>query len=132
MYTHTHTHTADLCYQEDWDNYLDIIIDASSPRAAEAITHIKAYYQNEGYKSVYNPGGPGMVPTPGVRYTTPAPAQVRRRGRERPAGHGRRLQWRWQRLAHTVWHAIPQCLLRFMPAPLPRRKWRSRMRSVTP
>lgn len=31
----------------------------------------------EGYATVYNPGGPGMAPTPGVRYSTPSPPQAR-------------------------------------------------------
>ncbi|KAI7836444.1 hypothetical protein COHA_009661 [Chlorella ohadii] len=66
----------DNCYLEDYDNYIDIILDASSPRAARALKQVRAYYTSEGYSSVYNPGGPGMAPTPGVRYSTPAPPQT--------------------------------------------------------
>lgn len=36
----------------DYDNYLDIILDASSERAARAVTTLKAYYTREGYASV--------------------------------------------------------------------------------
>ncbi|PRW51084.1 phospholipase carboxylesterase [Chlorella sorokiniana] len=66
----------DNCYQEDYDNYIDIIVDASSAKAARALKVVRAYYTSEGYSSVYNPGGPGMAPTPGVRYSTPAPPQA--------------------------------------------------------
>lgn len=31
----------DDCYQEDWDNYLDIIIDASSRKAALALKQVR-------------------------------------------------------------------------------------------
>ena len=134
--------------RQDWDNYIDIIVDASSPKAALAlkqarrgsvlmpapvagapgarpparrrppgtpascrppqsrllacraalppappctltnslpcpvhplhypIQQVRAYYTDEGYSSVYNPGGPGRAPTPGVAYSTPAPPQA--------------------------------------------------------
>ena len=62
---------------EDYDNYLDVILDASSTRAATAVIQLKAYDTDEGYASVYNPGGPGIAPTPGVPYSTPAPPLVR-------------------------------------------------------
>lgn len=45
--------------RSDYDNYIDIIIDASSKHAARALLALRAYYTKEGYSSVYNPGGEG-------------------------------------------------------------------------
>lgn len=43
--------------QEDYDNYIDIILDASSPAAAAALTELQAFRMDEGYAPLYNPGG---------------------------------------------------------------------------
>jgi len=63
----------DACYIEDTDNYIDIIVDASSKAAASAITAVEAF--QEGYTSLYNPGGPGNDPTPDVLFTAPTSPQ---------------------------------------------------------
>lgn len=47
----------DECYQEDYDNYIDIILDASSPVAAAALSTLQAFQTEEGYAPLYNPGG---------------------------------------------------------------------------
>ncbi|KAL4854292.1 hypothetical protein ACK3TF_004982 [Chlorella vulgaris] len=60
---------------EDYDNYLDVILDASSPEAAASLTTLMAFQTDEGYTPLYNPGGPGNDPTPGVRYSSPSPPQ---------------------------------------------------------
>ncbi|EFN56227.1 hypothetical protein CHLNCDRAFT_145015 [Chlorella variabilis] len=86
--------------QEDWDNYIDIIIDASSPKAAAALTTLQAYQVDEGYASVYNPGGPGNNPVPGVLYSSAAPPQAR------PAGSCRR-------------HALPAWCRALWPMTIP-------------
>ena len=46
----------DDCYLEDYDNYLDIILDASSKAAAEALATVQAFQAEEGYAPLYNPG----------------------------------------------------------------------------
>lgn len=58
------------------DNYIDIIVDSSTLAAAEAITTVWAFQTDLGYSSLYNPGGPGNDPIPGVRYSSAAPPQV--------------------------------------------------------
>lgn len=64
----------DDCYLEDWDNYIDIILDGDEA-AMRAITAVEIPAKPP-YGVFYNPGGPGNDPTPGVRYTAPGPAQV--------------------------------------------------------
>ena len=64
----------DDCYVEDWDNYIDIVLDGDEA-AMRAITAVEIPAQAP-YGAFYNPGGPGNDPTPGVRYTAPGPAQV--------------------------------------------------------
>lgn len=62
----------DPTYQEDHDNQIDIIL--KGPEAAmRLITHVDIPASGE-YLPFYNPGGPGMEPTPGVTYTSPGPA----------------------------------------------------------
>jgi hypothetical protein len=55
------------CYVDDKDNYIDIIIQASSPLAAAAITSVEAF--KDGYGGLYNPGGPGNNPSPNLIFT---------------------------------------------------------------
>jgi hypothetical protein len=62
----------DDCYAEDRDNYIDIIL-AGDEAAARHITYLEIPSFENGYKALYNPGGPGPKPFPGVRYTAPSP-----------------------------------------------------------
>ncbi len=64
-------------YTEDFDNQFDIIVWASSPLAARAIQNVVIPDPTLGtYSPIYNPGGPGTVPEPGYRYTSPSPGQT--------------------------------------------------------
>lgn len=65
----------DDCYVEDRDNYLDIIL-TGDEAAARSITALEIPGLEGGYSALYNPGGPGQTPTPGVRYTAPGPATM--------------------------------------------------------
>jgi len=62
----------DICYDEDRDNYIDIIlsVDGDDLSVLDDIS-VLAF---TGGKSLYNPGGPGPTPFDGVRYTAPAPS----------------------------------------------------------
>jgi hypothetical protein len=62
----------DDCYGEDRDNQIDIVIDGDR-RAVRRITHIDIPGSGR-YDPLFNPGGPGNDPTPGVRYTVGSPA----------------------------------------------------------
>jgi hypothetical protein len=62
----------DDCYQEDRDNYIDVIL-AGDEAAARHITQLEMPGLPGGYKALYNPGGPGPTPFAGVRYTAPSP-----------------------------------------------------------
>ncbi|WP_131739599.1 phospholipase [Legionella adelaidensis] len=59
-------------YIADRDNYLDIILKGD----IDAMRLIKAVIipATGAYSPLYNPGGPGNNPTPGVTYTYPGPA----------------------------------------------------------
>lgn len=59
-------------YVADRDNYLDIVLSASSIDAVASITAVEIPAAAP-YKPLYNPGGPGNNPTPGVIYTYPGP-----------------------------------------------------------
>ena len=61
----------DQCYQEDHDNQIDVILNGT----ASAVRHIRLLrLPGTGkYSPMYNPGGPGTTPQPGVRYTAPSP-----------------------------------------------------------
>jgi len=62
----------DDCYAEDRDNQIDIVLDGDL-RAVRRITHVDIPGEGR-YDPLYNPGGPGNDPTPGVRYTVGSPA----------------------------------------------------------
>jgi len=64
----------DDCYLEDWDNYIDIVLDGDEA-AMRAITSVEIPASGA-YGAFFNPGGPGNDPTPGVRYTSPGAPQV--------------------------------------------------------
>jgi len=60
----------DDCYHEDKDNQIDIII-SGDEAAVKAITRVQMPSTGD-YAPVYNPGGPGNDPAPGVRYAAPS------------------------------------------------------------
>jgi len=63
--------TYDACYTELRNNYIDIVLDGSEA-AARRITTVEIPSAGR-YKPLYNPGGPGNDPAPGVRYSAPSP-----------------------------------------------------------
>jgi hypothetical protein len=65
----------DGCYQEDRDNYIDIIL-AGEEAAARGLTFVEIPSLDGGYRAFYNPGGPGPRPFPGVRYSAPGPPDL--------------------------------------------------------
>ena len=62
----------DGCYQEDGDNYIDIII-VGDDAALRNLTHVEIPSLAGGYSAFFNPGGPGPTPYAGARYTSPGP-----------------------------------------------------------
>ena len=64
--------TYDDCYQEDSENQIDIIL-SGSVKAANRIKVLQIPAKGNGYSPLYNDGGPGNNPVPGVRYTAPSP-----------------------------------------------------------
>lgn len=65
----------DGCYEEDGDNYIDIIL-TGDEAAARNVTFVDIPSLKGGYRAFYNPGGPGPEPTKGVRYTAPGPPDL--------------------------------------------------------
>lgn len=65
----------DDCYEEDRDNYIDIIL-VGDEEAARNITFVEIPSLEGGYSAFYNPGGPGPEPFEGVRYTAPGPPDM--------------------------------------------------------
>ena len=64
-------------YVEDHDNQFDIIIRATSRKAAKSIKSVILPDPELGTHSpIYNPGGPGTNPVEGFLYTQPSPGQV--------------------------------------------------------
>lgn len=66
--------TYDLCYTEDVDNQIDVILEGDEA-AARSITHVEVPADGD-YLPLYNPGGPGPDPFPDVRYTAPGPPDL--------------------------------------------------------
>ncbi|GAB4210754.1 MAG: hypothetical protein OHK0012_01830 [Synechococcales cyanobacterium] len=64
----------DDCYLEDYDNYIDIILNGDVS-AMRHILHVEIPASG-GYAPFFNPGGPGNRPTSGVHYTAPGLAQL--------------------------------------------------------
>ena len=64
----------DDCYNEDGDNYIDIILEGDEA-AARSITHVEIPAEGD-YQPFYNPSGPGPTPFPDVRYTAPGPPDL--------------------------------------------------------
>lgn len=65
----------DDCYDEDGDNYIDIIL-TGDDAAMRNITHVEIPSLAGGYSAFYNPGGPGPTPYPNVSYTAPGPPDL--------------------------------------------------------
>ncbi len=65
----------DVCYSEDRDNYIDIIL-VGDEEAARNITILEIPSLEEGYSAFYNPGGPGSTPFEGVSYSAPGPRDL--------------------------------------------------------
>lgn len=65
----------DACYDEDLDNYIDIIL-VGDEEAARSITFLEVPSLEEGYAPFYNPGGPGRTPFEGVTYSQPGPRDL--------------------------------------------------------
>ena len=71
----------DLCYFDDHDNQIDICL-AGDEAAIRLITGLEIPVGNSTadptgqYNGLYNPGGPGNDPTPGVNYTLPCGYQL--------------------------------------------------------
>lgn len=65
----------DDCYDEDRDNYIDIILEGDEA-AARNITHLEIPSLAGGYGAFYNPGGPGTTPFSGGSYTAPGPPDL--------------------------------------------------------
>ena len=63
------------CYQEDGDNYIDIIL-VGDEAAARNITFLEIPSSAGGYAPFYNPGGPGTTPVAGENYTQPGPPDI--------------------------------------------------------
>ncbi len=63
------------CYNEDRDNYIDIIIEGDEA-AARNITFVEIPSLEGGYDAFYNPGGPGTTPFSNVSYTQPGPRDL--------------------------------------------------------
>jgi hypothetical protein len=61
----------DQCYAEDHDNQIDVIINGTR-RAVKRIRLLRLPGTDR-YDPMYNPGGPGTTPEPGVRYSAPSP-----------------------------------------------------------
>lgn len=61
----------DDTYQEDQDNQIDIVLEGDEA-AMRTITEVEVPSLPP-YSPLYNPGGPGNHPTPGVRYSNPSP-----------------------------------------------------------
>jgi hypothetical protein len=65
----------DDCYQEDRDNYIDIIL-VGNKEAVRNIKFVEIPSLAGGYRAFYNPGGPGPEPFESVRYTAPGPTDL--------------------------------------------------------
>jgi hypothetical protein len=65
----------DDCYQEDRDNYIDIVL-VGDEAAVRTLTAVEIPSLEGGYRAFYNPGGPGPKPFEGVRYAAPGPPDL--------------------------------------------------------
>lgn len=65
------------CLQDDSENQTDIILTGSEAGMRKLVA-VRVPAQGNGYKPLYNDGGPGSTPTLGTRYTAPSPRQTMR------------------------------------------------------
>lgn len=70
--------TYNTCYFSDNDNYIDICLTGSEDAARRIVALEMPAGNNTAdpqgtYLPLYNPGGPGPTPAPGVNYTNPSP-----------------------------------------------------------
>jgi hypothetical protein len=63
-------------YQEDHDNYIDVIISGDAAAVARLTGVEIPTSAVPGYSDIYNPGGPGRTPQAGTTYTAPSAAQL--------------------------------------------------------
>ncbi len=63
------------CLQDDSENQIDIVLKGSEAAMRKLIT-VRVPARGNGYRPLYNDGGPGSTPQPGVRYTAPSPRQT--------------------------------------------------------
>lgn len=63
------------CLQDDSENQIDIILKGSEA-AMRKLVAVRVPARDNGYRPLYNDGGPGATPQPGVRYTAPSPRQT--------------------------------------------------------
>jgi hypothetical protein len=65
------------CLQDDSENQIDIVLKGSEAAMRKLIA-VRLPAQGNGYRPLYNDGGPGSTPQVGVRYTAPSPRQTMR------------------------------------------------------
>ncbi len=65
------------CLQDDSENQIDIVLKGSRAGMRKLVA-VRVPAQGNGYKPLYNDGGPGSTPAPGTRYTAPSPRQTMR------------------------------------------------------
>ncbi len=65
------------CLQDDSENQIDIVLKGSEA-AMRTLVAVRIPAQGNGYKPLYNDGGPGATPALGTRYTAPGPRQTMR------------------------------------------------------
>jgi hypothetical protein len=58
------------CLQDDSENQIDIVLKGSEAAMRKLIA-VRLPAQGNGYRPLYNDGGPGSTPQAGVRYTAP-------------------------------------------------------------
>jgi len=65
------------CLQDDSENQIDIVLKGSKAGMRKLVA-VRVPAKGNGYKPLYNDGGPGSTPAPGTRYTAPSPRQTMR------------------------------------------------------
>ncbi len=65
------------CLQDDSENQIDIVLKGSEAGMRKLVA-VRVPAKGNGYKPLYNDGGPGSTPAPGTRYTAPSPRQTMR------------------------------------------------------
>ena len=65
------------CLQDDSENQIDIVLKGSEAAMRKLVT-VRIPAAGNGYRPLYNDGGPGATPALGTRYTAPGPRQTMR------------------------------------------------------